>query len=335
MMKMFNRLSIILILLCGMWTVYGQQSPVFSQYMVNKFLVNPAVAGGNGVSTINMVAREQYSGFKNAPRTFALSAQTRLMNDSYILRALRIRKNANQASRIAHIGLGANIYSDRNGIVTKTGIQLTYAYHVNFNNSFQLSMGLSGSAFQYKLDDDGAYLHDSGDPLLSGNRKQFWVPDATVGVYITNNKVYGGFSMTDLFGSTLKLGDDPLKDNFRTARNFNFLSGYRFNLDENFMLEPSLLMKATKYEFQTDFDAKLYYSDEYWFGLAYRTNKTLITMIGVSVDMFYFGYAFDASMGSIRNYSSGSHELMLGLRFGDSNIRRFRWIKKDETDFEM
>jgi hypothetical protein len=96
-----------------------------------------------------------------------------------------------------------------------------------------------------------------------------------------------------------------------------------------------MIMRATKFDFQTDINAKLYYSDEYWFGLSYRTNNTLVTMLGVSVNMFYFGYAFDASLGAIRNYSSGSHELMLGLRFGDTNVRRFRWIKKDESDFEM
>jgi len=58
-------------------------------------------------------------------------------------------------------------------------------------------------------------------------------------------------------------------------------------------------------------------------------------MVGISVDMFYFGYAYDTSLNSIRNVSSGSHEIMMGLKFGSSNVRRFRWIKKDENDFEM
>ncbi len=335
-MKTFGKISFIMVFLGGMAVLAdGQQTPVFSQYMVNKFLVNPALAGGNGISTINMIAREQYVGLENAPRTFSLSAQTRLMDDSHILRALRIRKNANQASRIANIGLGANIYSDRNGIVTKTGIQLTYAYHINFNNKVQLSMGLSGSAFQYKLDDSQAFAHDAGDPVLLGNKKQFWVPDATAGVYITNSKWFGGITLTDLFGSGLKLGKDPIKDNFSTARNFNMMAGYRYNLDDNFGLEHSIFMRATKYDFLTDINTRLYYLDEYWLGLSYRTNNTLITMVGVSVDKFYFGYAFDASLGSIRNYSDGSHELMIGLRFGNNSVRRFRWIKKDESDFDM
>ena len=335
-MKILTKIYVTALLLAGMMVyVNGQQTPVYSQYMINKFLINPAVAGGNGISTINMVARQQFVGFNNPPRTFALSGQTRLLNNSYILRALKLRKDANQASRIANIGLGANIYSDRNGIVTKTGIQLTYAYHINFNNEFQLSMGLSGSAFQYKLDDSNVYLHDPVDGLLDGKRKQFWVPDATAGLYVTNSKLFAGATLTDLFGSGIKLGKDIFKDNFSTARNFNVMGGYKFDLVDNFSLEPSFLLRANKFDFQTDINTKLLYLDEYWLGVSYRTDNTIIAMVGMNIDMFYFGYAYDASMGTIRNYNSGSHEIMLGLRFGNYNVRRFRWLKKDETEFDL
>jgi type IX secretion system PorP/SprF family membrane protein len=313
----------------------AQQTPLYSQYMVNKFLLNPAVAGGNGYTTVNTVFREQFLGFENAPRTVSLNAQTRLLNDSYILRKLQVRKDANQSTRSTNIGLGGNIFSDRNGIVTKTGFQFTYAYHVNFDNNFQVSLGLTGSTFQYKLDDSEAALVNTDDPLLLGNDKQFWVPDATIGIFITNNFLYAGAAMTDLFGSNFKLGEGTFKDNFRTARNYNFMVGSRYRLDSGFKFEPSLLVRATKYDFQTDINLKAFYQDDYWLGLSYRTNKTIVSMVGVSVDMFYFGYAFDASLGTIKNYSSGSHEIMMGVRFGDNSTRRLRWIKKDEVDFEM
>lgn len=316
-------------------SVYSQQSPLFSQYMVNKFLINPAVAGGNGYTNINMVAREQYTGFKNAPRTFAISAQSRLLNDSYIMKKLRIRKNANQATRFTNVGIGGSIFSDRNGIVTKTGFQFAYAYHINFNNRFQLSMGLSGSGYQYKLDDSNAVLANSDDPVLLGNKKQFWVPDATFGVYLTDNQWYTGATITDIFGSGLKLGSDPLKDNFSSLRNYIFLAGSKFNLDDNFKIEPSLLLRTTSMETRLDINTKVYYVDNYWMGLSYRSDKTIVCMVGVNMDIFHFAYAYDASFGSVKTYGSGSHELMLGVRFGDNNTRRFRWIKKDQMEFDM
>jgi len=333
MIKRFILTSIILagLILNGS----GQQKPLFSQYMINKYLVNPAVAGVNGFSTVNTVFREQYVGFENAPRTITLNAQTRLMKNSYIVRKLPLRKKHSRATRNGTVGLGANIFNDRNGIVSKTGLGLTYAYHINFNNNFQLSMGLSGSAFQFKLDDSGSYLYNPDDPLLNESRKAFWVPDAALGTYITNNRVYAGLSMTDLFGSSLKLGSSHYKDNFREERAYYLTAGFIQGFDYDIAVEPSVMLRATKFETQIDLNTRVYYKKDYWAGFSYRTDKTIVVMAGLFVNKAYFGYAYDASLGSVKNYSYGSHEIMLGVRFGESSSRRFRWIRKDQMEFNL
>jgi sRNA-binding regulator protein Hfq len=51
----------------------AQQTPVYSQYMMNGFLLNPAVAGAEGFTAVNVTAREQWLGFQNAPSTYAVS----------------------------------------------------------------------------------------------------------------------------------------------------------------------------------------------------------------------------------------------------------------------
>jgi hypothetical protein len=45
----------------------AQQVPLYSQYILNGFLINPAVAGSEGYTAVNLTAREQWIGFKNAP----------------------------------------------------------------------------------------------------------------------------------------------------------------------------------------------------------------------------------------------------------------------------
>jgi type IX secretion system PorP/SprF family membrane protein len=315
-------------------SVKAQQGPLYSQYMLNKFLINPAVAGSVGYTTVSMVAREQFTGFENAPRTFGLTGQTRLLDDSYILRKLQVKKKPKKATRDERVGLGAHIYNDRNGIVSKTGLELTYAYHINFNDEYQLSFGITGSGFQYKLDDSKSFIYNPDDPLLNSNPKSFFVPDASMGTYFTDNNLYGGLSISNLFGSALKLGSSHFKDNFRTARTINILAGYKYNFDNGLTLEPSFLLRAAQLATQLDISTKLSYQDLYWLGFSYRTDKTLVTMVGLSVDVFYFAYAFDASFSTVSNYGNGSHELMLGVRFGDNSSRRFRWIKKDQVNFE-
>jgi type IX secretion system PorP/SprF family membrane protein len=302
--------------------------------MVNKFLINPAVAGANGYTSVNMVARDQFVGFVNSPRTFALTGQTRLLDESFIMKKLQIKRKPKKATRDERVGLGGHIYNDRNGIVSKTGVELTYAYHINVSDNYQLSFGLSGSGFQYKLDDSETYIYNPDDPLLNSNRKSFWVPDATMGTYFTNNRIYAGLSMNNLFGSALKLGSSHIKDNFKTARAINFLSGYKYSFANGLALEPSLLLRTTKTATELDVNTKFMYQDDYWIGFSYRTDKTFVTMIGVSVEVLYFAYAFDSSLSTVRNYGNGSHEIMLGVRFGDNSSRRFRWIRKDEINFD-
>jgi hypothetical protein len=55
----------------------GQQLPLYSQYLYNKFLINPAVAGSDGYTSFNLTAREQWIGFSGAPRTVSFSMQTK------------------------------------------------------------------------------------------------------------------------------------------------------------------------------------------------------------------------------------------------------------------
>ena len=335
MRKMNKQFFLLYIIFSSGLCLHAQQGPMFSQYMVNKFLINPAIAGANGYTDLGMIAREQFVGFENAPRTFALTVHSRMMEESYIRRMLRIRKNSSQASIFTNVGLGGGIFSDRNGIVSKTGIQLAYGYHINFNNRYQLSLGLSGSAFQYKLDDSEAYIVDADDPVLTGNEKQFWVPDATFGVYFTDNRSFLSFTITDLFGSGIRLGDDPIKEHFSTIRNINLMTGSSLNLNDQFSFEPSALVRINSLGTFLDLNAQIFYLDTYWLGVSYRTNKTLIAMLGLAVDRFRFAYAFDASLGSVRNYSSGSHEIILGVRFGDNSTKRYRWLRKDNMEFDI
>jgi len=335
MMKL-NRVLFILLFIAGTcFNLSAQQTPVFSQFMVDKFLINPAIVGGNGYTDINMIAKQQYAGFENAPRTFALTAQSRLLDESYIMRKLRVRKNANQGSLFTNVGLGGSIYSDRNGLVSKTGAQVAYAYHINFNNRYQLSMGLALAAYQYKLDDAGSFIVDPDDPVLMGNKKNFWVPDAKFGVYFTDKRSFFGLTVTDLLGSGIRLGDDPIKENFSSLRNFYLMAGSNFNMNEDFSVKPAVLARINNIQTILDINTRVAYQDAYWLGLSYRTNNTLVTMLGLYVDMFKLSYAYEASFGAIQNYNSGSHELILGVRLGDNSARRFRWLRKDQMEFDM
>jgi len=98
----------------------------------------------------------------------------------------------------------------------------------------------------------------------------------------------------------------------------------------DWIIEPSVMLKSSDMvfkSFQVDLTGRVYYKEDYWLGLSYRTGDAVIMMAGVKVDRFYLGYAFDFTLSEIRSYTYGTHELTLLARFGD-NPRRYRWINK-------
>ena len=315
-------------IILGVFLIEGrsQQVPLYSQYMLNGFLLNPAVAGSEGYTAVNITAREQWIGFKNAPGTYALSFQTRVLKKSYISRGASVKKRNRMGSRSGNVGLGGYIFNDRNGAVGRTGLKLTYAYHINFRHS-QLSFGISAVGYQFRIDDDLIHLADPGDQLWLGAHKSVFIPDADFGVYYSARNYWGGLSMDNMFESILKLGDSGYA-RYKMERNYYLVGGYDFEVSRDLVISPSTLLKyAENGKFQADIGAKLIFQQAYWGGLAYRTGQSIIIMAGVSVDKLIFGYAYDIGLNSIQKHSYGTHEFTFIAKFGD-NARRYRWLNR-------
>jgi type IX secretion system PorP/SprF family membrane protein len=196
----------------------------------------------------------------------------------------------------------------------------------------QLSFGASGTIYQFKIDDDELILPEDElgipDPLIEGRRNTMFIPDASAGMYYMYHRFFVGLSGTNLFQSVLKFGSDQSYSNYKLMRHYYFMSGYRYPIDDEFSVEPSLLLRSTEnFNMQADINIKGYYKNDYWMGFSYRTGSALVTMVGVKIGKLYFGYAYDYSLRDIQNFSYGSHEIMIGLRFGDTQ-RRYRWLRR-------
>lgn len=317
-----------IVLFLGAFLIEGrsQQVPLYSQYILNGFLINPAIAGSEGYTAVNITAREQWIGFKNAPGTYALSFQTRVLKKSYISRGNSVRKRSRGGSRGGNVGLGGYIFNDRNGAIGRTGLKFTYGYHLNFRHS-QLSFGLSLVGYQFRIDDDLIHLADPGDELWLGANRSVFIPDADFGVYYSARNYWGGFSVDQMFESILKIGDSGY-DRYKMERNYYLIGGYDFELNRDLLLTPSTLLKyAENGKFQADITGKIIFQQSYWGGLTYRTGQSIIILLGVSVDKLVFGYAYDIGLNSIMKHSYGTHEFTFVAKFGD-NARRYRWLQR-------
>jgi type IX secretion system PorP/SprF family membrane protein len=307
---------------------FAQQLPLYSQYLYNKFLINPAVAGSDGYTSINLTAREQWVGISRAPQTYSLSIQTRILKQGHILKATRNNRQTFRPKTDGKVGLGGSVFSNTSGLIQRNGFQVSYAYHMWLQNTTQLSLGLSFTGYYFRINEKELSLEDPNDPLLNDNlRRGIFVPDATFGIYLLNRQYNVGFSADQLFAAAAKIGNNAYS-NYSVRRTYYLFGSYSFDRGSNVELRPSMLIKMSEQiKPQADIGLNFVYNQAFWTGLTYRTSGAIIANVGVRYAHMYIGYAFDFTLQEIQRITYGTHELNLAWKFGDS-ARKYRWLDR-------
>ncbi len=322
-------LNMAILMLCISFTGAGQQVPIYSQYLFNKFLINPAVAGSDGFTSFNLTAREQWIGYSGAPRTVSFSVQGRVLKKpSFVKSSAGKRRNVYRPGSDGKIGIGGYVFSDRNGLIQRTGFQATYAYHIWVRQSTQLSFGLALTGYHFKIDETKINFEDPNEPWLTNDlRRGIFVPDANFGIHILNPRYTGGFAIEQLFQSLGKFGSDAY-DDFKMERHYNLFGTYLFETGRYTELQPSFIFRMSEQLMpQADIGLTYIFKQEFWGGLAYRTGGAIIANIGFQYQRMFFGYSFDYTMQEIQRVTYGTHEITIALKYGDSR-RRYRWLDR-------
>lgn len=295
---MKNILTILYLFFGSLLSVIAQQTPHFTQYMLNDFIINPAVAGTHNFYQIRSNHRFQWIGFTDPPMTNTLSFYG--------------------PSSKQPMGFGVYFYNDVTGPTSRTGLTGSYAYNIEIQKGVRLSGGLSFGLLQYKLDGTQLNPKDGTDMAIQPIVNSVYLPDAGIGFYLYARDYYAGFSASQLLNNKLKLYEVKSGLN-RLKSNFYLTGGYRYKINREFLLEPSAIVKVSAPRtFQFDFTTRVIYQKIVWGGLSYRLKDAVSVLLGYNYqDKFSFGYAYDISINSMRKYNSGSHELMIGYRFND------------------
>jgi type IX secretion system PorP/SprF family membrane protein len=280
----------------------AQQLPQYTQYMLNEFAINPAVAGKEEYADMRSNNRYQWVGITDAPRTYVLTVHGPL--------------------KFKNMGLGMNLFTDIVGPTRRVGLNFSYAYHIKLNEETKLALGLSAGILQWGIDGHKLVLHDSGDENLLTQYQTTYVPDFGGGLLFHHKKWYFGVAVPQLYQSKIDLYPGT-QTTGRLVMHFNINGAYRFDLGEDFKIEPSFLVKyATPAPFKIDGGLRVIYKDQVWLGGAYRHNDAYTALIGFLIKNYLMiGYSYDFPTTNIRKYSSGTHEIMLGLRFSKKQNR--------------
>ncbi len=282
----------------------AQQLPQYTQYMLNEMAINPAVAGKDNYADVRSNNRYQWLGITDAPRTYMLTVHAPFKN--------------------RHHGMGTHIYTDIVGPTRRVGISLAYAYHIKIAKKTFLSLGLNAGIQQWGIDGHKLVLHDDGDANLLVQYQTKTVPDFGAGLYVHNDKFYLGLSVPQIYQSPIKLYIDG--DNKSTLVTHFLVNGaYKFDAGENFKIEPSFLVKyASPAPAKVDVGLRAIFKDQIWLGGGYRHNDAFTALVGFMYKNYLMiGYSYDITTTNIKKYSTGTHELMLGLRFSKQQSKHW------------
>jgi type IX secretion system PorP/SprF family membrane protein len=294
MKRILHTLAFGLVLIgMGMGSVQAQQLFRRSQFMTNSFLSNPAIAGTLPETPVTMTFRNQWTGFDGAPETMTLSGHTSLPNN---------------------LGIGAIIYSDdTGGAINRTGLEIAGSYTIDLNNYDAVSFGLSVMANQWSFDND-LDVWDVEDPALQYGLEQSLSFDAQFGMMVFGDGYSFGFAIPHLLQSSTGLQASSMSsvaenDNFR---HFRFMGQYSFQVNNDFRLEPSGMVRLTeRTPAQLDVYLRGWYADMAWIALGFRTNDAAIVGVGGQYGPMGLSYTYDITSTSASYFSPHSHEVTL------------------------
>jgi type IX secretion system PorP/SprF family membrane protein len=273
----------------------AQQLPQFTQYMYNTVSINPAYAGSREALSIVGLHRSQWVGFDGGPITQTLSIHTPLRND--------------------RVGLGLSFIEDDLGPENFTYVYGDFSYAIPTGKTGKLAFGIKGGFTQYSLDADFR-ASENFDPLIRGIEDR-WTPNIGLGVYWSTDLVYFGLSAPRV------LNTDRNKEQGYEALerlSYYFTGGIVFDLSNSVKLKPAFMVKATNgAPMSYDLSANFLFNEKFWLGGSYRINEQTAALGGL-VDFqvsrqLRLGYSYEKPLSEIRNYSSGTHEVLLIYEF--------------------
>ena len=279
---------------------YSQQDPLYTQYMFNTLLVNPAYAGSRDVLSLTALTRFQWAGIKGAPKTQTFSADMPIRQEK--------------------MGVGVVFFNDRTGVIRNTGFSGIYSYRLRLFRGV-LCMGIQASFNNLNADFSSVLYRDSYyqkvDPTFNENISKT-LPNFGTGLYYADDNFYAGISIPRLVNYQIN-NSIKLTNTLQGLKRHNFIMlGGVFKGIPDFKIKPSMLIKIVPgAPIQLDANINAWYLDQISLGVSFRLKSAVVIMSEMQVnDQFRVGYAFDISTTKIAYYGFGSHELLLRYEFG-------------------
>lgn len=298
-----KRIAILIIVAFATLSAQAQDEMIFSHYIMNPVLINPAASGFNNQHNFLVHYKNQWTGFDGAPRTVGLNYNGPI-GEKLGFGAFASNENAANLSRFRGL--------------------LSYAFKFKIND-LKGSLGLSTEFKRLSLNasvlNNG--LYKPGDNIAEQSIAGQSYFDATMGAYgVYMDKFIFSVAMPNLIQARLSdiAGNSTTRGGLRY---FNVMMGLKQQVGA-VKIEPSLFFqKMIDAPFRVDLNLKGSFLNERVIGaVGYRagTGGGIGVMVGTKINGLTFAYSYDYGMQRFQQYSGGAHELTIGYSIDQKKL---------------
>lgn len=275
---------------------FAQQHPIFTQYMFNGLVLNPAYSGSNEAMTFTASLRRQWAGIKDAPQTEVFSVHSPI--------------------KVTRSSAGMVAIHDHLGVTNQYMIYGTYAYRIPLSQHARLAAGAQAGFTYYRSNFSDLDIVTQGnlsDPAFANNDSRF-LPNLGIGIFYNNRRTYAGISLPTLINNKWNNQDPQMKAT--QQRHYFITAGHVFDLSPDLKLKPNVLLKWVENgPFQYDINANLLIQDFLWVGVSYRMKDSVDGLLEWNInDQLSLGYSYGYPTSRLGSLQSGTHEIVLNYR---------------------
>jgi type IX secretion system PorP/SprF family membrane protein len=276
--------------LLSILSIHAQQDPLYSQYMLNPLVINPAYAGLTNDLNAMAMYRTQWTGLEGQPRTLAVSGHASIVNNK--------------------AGAGLLITQDRIGNISTTEINGAFAYKLAFKNA-AFSFGMQAGLQNYRTDYSDLNIFDPSDNAFIGGERGSRI-NIGAGVALKSEKYLIGLSVPRLLPSRFKNGGQEF-DLYN--QHFYMFGAYIWYLTERVRFKPTTLLRMVKgAPVSADVGMNINFNGVHTAGLFTRNLETYGILVQTLINnQIRLGYVFELPTNSSVGSSFTTHELTLGI----------------------
>lgn len=297
---------------------FAQSSLPFDEqyFTMDKFIVNPSIAGTTDDIVIRASHRRQWDNLPNSPNTSILSAHANIVD---------------------RVGIGMYFMNDRNGNTKTNSFNLAAAYHIPIGGkgiknrqdgqfSFGTSLSFAGMHFS-------GVTEMPNDPIYNDTENRIYIPYINFGASATYKGWMIGLSVLDIPLSY----NSPIVNQYEPSPKFYYgMLGKRFDVTSQIEIEPSIAYR-TNMDKDSRLDANLrakykFDKNAVWVGGSYRTDffgdkesLSVSPALGVEIDRLNFAFSYNIGLSDISLEGHNGFSVSLGY-----DIENFFSPKNDD-----